>query len=265
MNSSAVLISGAGTRLGKLFARHMATSGYDVAIHCNNSLESARALAAELQEMGCAAEVFPQDFTEAFDTDAYLADVQRVFPNLCCLLNNASAYAAAPSAKTDRALLETQFRVNLVTPFLMTASFAKQIASEKANSSKDNNGPIPQVINILDNKIGYHQFQYAAYLLSKQSLAEYTRLAALEFAPFLRVNGISPGVTLPGETRTDDYVQWRLEGIPLQRQGQDKELMAALGYLLENEFVTGQILTVDGGESINQVGRNHENYPGGSE
>jgi len=247
VNSSAVLVTGAGTRLGSLFARHMATRGYDVALHCNHSVDAAQALAAELRAQGVQCEVFPQDFQADFDTDLYIAGIQSRFANLQCLINNASAYDAAPAAKTTRQMLETQFKVNFVTPFLLTSSFARNVGGG-------------QVINILDNKIAFQQYQYAAYLLSKKSLAEFTKMAALEFAPAVRVNGIAPGVTLPGVTRADNYIQWRIDGIPLKKKGEDANLMAALDYLVSNEFVTGQILFVDGGESLNQIGRNFESF-----
>ena len=233
--------------MGRLLARHMASLDYDIAIHCNSSIEGAKSLAEELGKVGCKTSIFQQDFTEPFDTDRFLQDVTTAFPHLECVLNNASAYEAAPSTETDRGLLEAQFRVNFVTPYLLAASFARSM----------NKG---QIINILDNKIAYNQYQYSAYLLSKKALAEHTRLSALEYAPSIRVNGIAPGVTLPGDTRTDDYIRWRLAGIPLQKQGSDQHLKAALTYLLQNDFVTGQVLFVDGGESINQVGRNHESY-----
>lgn len=248
MNSPAVLVTGAGTRLGSLFARHMATLGYDLALHCNASLEDARQLAQELRNLGQKCEIFAQDFMEPFDTDDFIANVQSRFPNLECVINNASAYQPALSQNTSRALLESQFRVNFVTPFLLAGSFARCIGKG-------------QVINILDNKIAYHQYQYSAYLLSKKSLAEFTRMAALEFAPDIRVNGIAPGVTLPMESRDSAYLNWRIEGIPLGKKGSDVQLMTALDYLLQNDFVTGQILFVDGGESLNQVGRNSENFP----
>ena len=223
----------------------MASLGYDVALHCNSSLDAARQLAQALQATGCRCDVFKQDFTESFDTDAFLGDVLARFPTLECVLNNASAYEAGVAQNTSRELLETQFKVNFVTPFLLAGSFARQVGKG-------------QVINILDNKIAYHQYQYSAYLLSKKTLAEFTRMAALEFAPDIRVNGIAPGVTLPGDTRGDAYVNWRIEGIPLKKKGNDAQLMKALSYVLQNDFVTGQILFVDGGESLNLVGRNFE-------
>ncbi|HEX4939958.1 MAG TPA: SDR family NAD(P)-dependent oxidoreductase [Candidatus Kapabacteria bacterium] len=247
MNSPAVLVTGAGTRLGSLFARHMATQGYDLALHCNASLDAARQLAQELRSGGRQCEIFVQDFTEPFDTDDFIANVHARFGNLSCVINNASAYQPALSRNTSRALLESQFRVNFVTPFLLAGSFARCIGKG-------------QVVNIIDNKIAYHQYHYSAYLLSKKSLAEFTRLAALEFAPDIRVNGIAPGVTLPMESRDNAYLNWRIEGIPLRKKGSDRQLMTALDYLLQNDFVTGQILFVDGGESLNQVGRNSENF-----
>lgn len=249
MNSPAVLVTGAGTRLGSLFARHMASRGFDVALHCNASQDGARRLAQELQSNGTQCDVFVQDFTEPFDTDNFIAKVLARFSNLTCLINNASAYEPATSEDTGRDLLETQFRVNFVTPFLLAGSFKRSV----------NRG---QVINIIDNKIAYNQYHYSAYLLSKKTLAEFTRLAALEFAPHVRVNGIAPGVTLPGETRDSAYLSWRIEGIPLAKKGSDTHLMTALDYLLQNDFVTGQILFVDGGECLNQVGRNAENFTG---
>lgn len=249
MNSPAVLVTGAGTRLGALFARHLATLGYNLALHCNSSVAGARALADELQGKGIQCEVYKQDFMESFDPDDLLGRVLNRFPKLQCIVNNASAYEAADSRNTSRELLEAQFKVNFITPYLLACSFARLIGEG-------------QIINILDNKIAFNQFQYSAYLLSKKSLAEFTKLAALEFAPGIRVNGIAPGVTLPMESRTDAYLEWRIEGIPMATKGSDTQLAGALEYLLQNAFVTGQILFVDGGESVNLVGRNAENYTG---
>ena len=246
----AVLITGAGTRLGSHFATHMAQQGYDLALHCNRSKAPAEALSQKLQDQyGVDASVFELDFSTDFDADEFVNSVMARFPNLTCLINNASAYDAAPIGDTPRQLLETQFKVNFFAPFMLCGSFSKQVKRGC-------------VVNILDNKIAFQQHQYSAYLLSKKSLAEFTKMAALEFAPDIRVNGISPGVTLPGVTRDDDYVAWRIDGIPLKKQGSESHLMAALDYLVNTDFVTGQVLFVDGGESVNVVGRNFEDYEG---
>ncbi|MEM9770453.1 MAG: SDR family oxidoreductase, partial [Cyanobacteria bacterium P01_D01_bin.73] len=84
--------------------------------------------------------------------------------------------------------------------------------------------------------------------------------AAVELAPKVRVNGIAPGVTLPMGSRTSDYLQWRIDGIPVKNQGTPDNLCQALQYIISNDFVNGQILMVDGGEGLTNLGRNAEEY-----
>ncbi|WP_404472124.1 SDR family oxidoreductase [Vreelandella venusta] len=248
MSSSAALVTGGATRLGRHFAEALAEKGYDIALHVNSSREEAEEVAQAIRQKGQACEIVPCNFLSDSLEDLVAAAKQH-FPGLNLLLNSASAYEPAPIAGTDLAMLETQFRVNMFTPLLLTRHFAEAVESG-------------QVVNIIDNKVAYHQYPYAAYLLSKKSLADMTRMAALEFAPRLRINGIAPGVVLPASQRTSDYIQWRIDGIPVDHQGSPAHLVQALHYLLDNDFVAGQILFVDGGESINLEGRHSENYAG---
>lgn len=246
MHQQAALVTGGATRLGRYFSETLADAGYDIALHVNRSREEAEEVANGIRAKGRKCEIFSCDFLSD-DLSALLQSAKRRFPGLNLLLNSASAYEPAPIAATELAMLETQFRVNMFTPLLLTRHFAEAVQEG-------------QVINIIDNKVAYHQYPYAAYLLSKKSLAEMTRMAALEFAPRIRINGIAPGVVLPASQRTSDYIEWRIEGIPLKRQGDPDHLVQALHYLLNNPFVAGQILFVDGGESINLEGRHSENY-----
>ncbi|MGM0832272.1 MAG: SDR family oxidoreductase [Pseudomonadota bacterium] len=248
MSTPAALVTGGATRLGRYFAEALADKGYDIALHVNSSRDEAEVVAKTIRAKGQRCEIVPCNFLSD-SPEALITTAKQHFPNLSVLLNSASAYEPSPIAETDIAMLETQFRVNMFTPLLLTRYFSEAVE----------NG---QVINIIDNKVAYHQYPYAAYLLSKKSLAEMTRMAALEFAPRLRINGIAPGVVLPASQRTNDYIQWRIEGIPVKHQGNPAHLVQALHYLLDNDFVAGQILFVDGGESINLEGRHSENYPG---
>lgn len=246
MCHQAALVTGGATRLGRYFSEALADAGYDIALHVNRSREEAEEVASGIRAKGRECAIFSCDFLND-DLNALIQSAKQRFPGLNLLLNSASAYESAPIATTELAMLETQFRVNMFTPLLLTRHFAKEVKEG-------------QVINIIDNKVAYHQYPYAAYLLSKKSLAEMTRMAALEFSPRIRINGIAPGVILPTSQRTSDYIKWRIEGIPLRRQGDPDHLVQALHYLLDNPFVTGQILFVDGGESINLEGRHSENY-----
>jgi len=175
--------------------------------------------------------------------ESYLREILDQFPYLCLLVNSASIYNQADIAETEIEMLEKQLKINFQAPFHLTRSFAKLLKRG-------------EVINILDNKIHFNQPQYAAYTLSKKALAEFTSLAALEFAPRFRINGIAPGVILPKESRSSEYLEWRVSGIPLKQMGHPEHLTNAMSYLLDNDFVTGEILNIDGGESQTHVGYN---------
>ncbi|HCR95913.1 MAG: SDR family oxidoreductase [Halomonas sp.] len=246
MTTKAALVTGGATRLGRHFSEVLADAGYDIALHVNSSRDEAEEVARTIRSKGRECEILPCDFLHD-PLDTLIEAAMRRFPYLTVLVNSASTYQAAPIAQTDMALLERQFRVNLFTPMLLIQHFANAVSKGC-------------VVNIIDNKVAYHQYPYAAYLLSKKGLKEMTQMAALEFAPHIRVNGISPGVVLPTSQRSHDYIAWRLEGIPLNRRGTPTHLTKALYYLLENDFVTGQVLCVDGGESIYLEGRHSENY-----
>ncbi|WP_244613312.1 SDR family oxidoreductase [Modicisalibacter radicis] len=247
--SKAALVTGGATRIGRFFAIHLARQGYDIALHYHHSDKQASEVAALVRDMGRACECLPCDFREG-DVEALIPRAKAHFPALCLVVNSASAYAAAAIVETSGPLLEEQFAVNLFAPFRLTRSFANEIGEGS-------------IVNILDNKIAFNQPAYAAYLLAKKSLGELTRMAALELAPGIRVNAIAPGVVLPALVRGDDYLAWRRDGIPLARQGELAELGQALDYLLNNRFVTGQTLFVDGGETLKREGRHSENFPGG--
>jgi len=243
----AALVTGGATRLGRHFALTLAKRGYDIALHYNSSASDAEDARREILATGRQCEIFQWDFCSDRDPADLLHNVKAQFPALRLLINNASAYNTGGVTATSRALLQEQFSTNFFTPFLLTGAFAREVKSGS-------------IINIIDNKIGFQQYAYSAYLLSKKTLAELTRLSAMELAPDIRVNGIAPGVILPGEARSDAYIDWRREGIPLQQQGRLEQLSTAMAYLLDNHFVTGQVLFVDGGEALNHIGRNAINY-----
>lgn len=261
-NNPGALVTGGATRLGLAFARSIAQRGYDIALHCHSSTDVAHDACKEIRELGVRCEVFQADFS-CDRPDDLIHQVAGNFPNLQLLVNSASAYEAASIANTSLDLLRQQFSVNFFAPFMLTQAFAKSReigTTVKANVGTEGSRTKGTVINILDNKIAFQQNDYAAYLLSKKTLAEFTRLAAIEYAPSIRINGIAPGVVLPGDERTEDYVSWRVENIPLKQQGKVDDLLRAINYLMDSEFVTGQIITVDGGENINHQGHHAESF-----
>lgn len=243
----AALITGGAIRVGLHFAKTLAAQGYDIAIHYNSSTQQAKEAVAAISALGVQCKAYAFDFLADGDPSGLISQVARDFPHLSVLVNGASIYNAAPIAETSREMLESEFRVNFFAPYMLCGAFAREVSAGN-------------IINILDNKIAFQQYQYGAYLSSKKALAELTRMAAMEFAPRIRVNGIAPGVIMPGVTRSDAYIAWRAQGIPLKRQGSADELSKALLYILDNEYITGQHLFVDGGESLFHIGQNAEVY-----
>lgn len=250
---STALVTGGGTRLGRAFCEHLATKGFDIAIHYNSSITETKIVKERVEALGVSCGLFEMDFTR-FDSYAGLIEqVAGQFPDLNLLVNSASLYHQFSIRDTKPQVFDSQFQVNLKAPFFLTQAFAERIEAKEGNGS---------VINIIDNKVAFNQYHYAAYLLTKKSLEDFTRMAALELAPRIRVNGISPGVVMPMASRTSDYLDWRIQGIPLKRQGTVSDLTRAMDYLLESPFVTGQILTADGGESLANSGRNAGEFDG---
>ncbi len=247
MSKGTALITGGAVRLGKVFCTTLANAGYNLAIHYNSSSEQAEITAEELRTTDVNCETFQFDFSGKNDVSDLIANVRKKFPDLNVLINSASVYDQATMMETPELILERQFKVNFQAPYFLTQAFAQQCKSGN-------------VVNIIDNKIAFNQYQYSAYVLSKKTLAEFTRLAAVELAPDVRVNGIAPGVVLPASVRSQDYIDWRIEGIPLKQQGQTENIAQALLYLLTNDFVCGQILFVDGGESLTNTGQNSANH-----
>ena len=248
---STVLVTGGGTRLGRAFCQHLAAKGYNIAIHYNSSAAEAEIVKQQVGQLEVECELFGVDFLSADDSTGLIKSVAERFPDFDLLVNSASLYHQQSIAETTWDSFESQFRVNIGVPFFLTQAFAKLMKDKNSKGS---------VINIIDNKVAFNQYHYAAYLLTKKSLAEFTKMAALELSPTIRVNGIAPGVVMPMESRTGDYLDWRIQGIPLQQQGTVTDLTRAMDYLLDSSFVTGQILMVDGGESLTNTGRNAGEY-----
>jgi len=166
-----------------------------------------------------------------------ISDVFADFKDLNVLVNCASLFQRSPMKETSYDFFNEMQDINFKAPFFLTRDFA--------NTCRKGN-----VINILDTNVSTSQYVYSAYLLAKKALAEFTGMAAKELAPFFRVNGICPGLILPGVTENEEYVKSLSRKIPLGNIGKPEHVSQTVKFLLENSFVTGQIVYVDGGEHL---------------
>jgi len=238
MNKTA-LITGAAKRVGKAMAQHLASRGWNIAIHYNTSEPEARLFCNELTRS------YPNQQFEIFKANLNLPDeVELLIPQVIqkmqvidLLINNASVFEPASIGDTTTEFLDRQMNVNFKAPFILMHDFAQSF----------NSGVI---VNFVDTRIVTNQSNFAAYSISKKALWELTKMAALEFGPNIRVNAIAPGLTLPPEEKGEDYLLKLAEKIAMKRPGGLEPILKSLDFILNNDYLTGQLLFCDGGENL---------------
>ncbi|PZQ58525.1 MAG: short-chain dehydrogenase [Sphingomonas taxi] len=224
-----VLVTGAAKRLGAAIARAVAAAGHQPVIHYRRSRDAAEALAAKLGAACVAGDL------------SDIADVPALFARACAggpvdgLINSASLFAYDSPAAIDAALAARLHATNVTAPALLTAALAAQ-------------GREGAVVNLLDQKLANPNPDFFSYSLTKAALASATVLMAQAFAPRVRVNAVSPGLTLPsGDQSAAEFAAVARANLLERPVGADA-VAAAVVYLLEAGSVTGQNLFVDAGQ-----------------
>ena len=231
------LVTGAARRIGRAIALELASLGYNIALHYNQSQTEAQALAGEIKQKGVACALFPRALSDEKKTADLVGTVAKKFPDLNLLINSASIFEKSNFTLKDLKLFNDHFAVNLKAPFILSSEFFRLCKKG-------------QIINLLDANIVKNQTDHVAYLLTKKSLADMTKLAAVKFAPHIRVNGIAPGLILPAKDETTGYLDRMARDIPLQRKGGLLYIMQSVKFLIENDYLTGQFLFNDGGAHL---------------
>lgn len=235
--SQVALITGGARRIGKAIAMALAHKGYDIALHYNTSGEAAEETAEQIRHLDCTCRTFSADLGEAGQVQKLIPAVVDAMGQLDVLVNNASIFEKAQILETQQDLLERTLDVNLKAPMLLIRDFGRAVEAGL-------------IVNLLDTRIRSWRPTYAAYSLSKMGLADLTRMAARELGPDIRVNGICPGLILEPPGADAGYLERLASHIPLRRRGGVEDIVGAMLYLVEQEFVTGEILFVDGGEKL---------------
>ena len=233
--SQAALVTGGSQRIGRAIVLALAECGYDVAIHYNSSVESASRVADEALEMGSSAATFKCDLSDESEVVQLIPTVLERFPNLGVLVNNASIFERGNILETDEDLLTRHLDVNLKAPFMLTRYLVKSVAKG-------------QIINLVDARVRSTPTGFTAYTVSKFALEAFNRIAAIELGPNFRVNAIAPGLILPHSAEVAEVFEERSKRTALKKTGTTQNVVSALLYLLDNDFVTGELLAVDGGE-----------------
>jgi len=233
-------ITGAGIRVGSAVARALGRAGYDLALHANRSGDSVEALAEEFRALGRRVTVHAADLSRPEAVDDLGARVREAHPALDVVVHNAGLYEAIPFGAITRARYQTMLGVNLDAPFFLTQALLPSLRA----------GTSPLVVHLTDIAGERPVSGYAHYSVSKAGLIMLTRALAVELAPHVRVNAISPGTVAFPENFDAAEREATLQRIPMGREGSVEDVARAVLFLArEAPYITGQVLAVDGGRS----------------
>ena len=232
--SSLALVTGAAHRLGKAFALTLARLGYDILLHYHSSTESALQTKLKIESLSRSVTLAQADLTNPSQIESLLSNIE----DLDVLVNSA---AFMPKGKVNAHTLEnwdTALDLNLRAPFLLAQECAKKMT----------NGGL--IVNISDVGAQKVWSRYPSYTVSKAALESLTKILARALAPKIRVNAISPGFVLQSDIVSPEEWERLIGRIPLKRPARTEEITSALEFLLHNQYITGQIIVVDGGYSL---------------
>jgi len=244
------LVTGAGRRLGRFIALSLADCGANVVIHYRNSREQAMMLRQDIIARGCHSWISGHDLAEVEKTESWFADIEKKTGGIDILINSASEYAKIDYESMSARNLNRSMNIHVQSPLIMIRAMNRRAREKRQRGA---------VVNILDSMPTNPH--HAAYHLGKMSLHTLTRDLALKMARVLRINAVSPGKILPPdpkETSLFDRAEaaskfgtasTRTAGTsnPLGIRGESRDVLDAIIYLLQADFVTGMVLHVDGG------------------
>ncbi len=239
------LVTGSGSkRVGQVVARALAERGYAVALHANRSLQEAEQTAAEWTALGLTAVAFQADLTEEAQVVRLIGEVHKRFGRLDVLVNAAAIWSPLPLEKVRADDVLKNFAANTLATFLCCQHAGLRMTGQATGGA---------IVNIGDWAVERPYLDYAAYFPSKGAIPTLTRNMAVELAsrnPSVRVNAILPGpVMLPADLPAAERDE-AIAGTLVKREGTPQHVADAAVFLIENDFVTGVCLPVDGGRTI---------------
>jgi pteridine reductase len=234
------LVTGGAVRVGRSISLGLAGAGYRVVVHYRGSTEAAESLVAEIRDGGGSSIAVQGDLARLDEVERVAREAEAAFGGVDLLVNNASVFPEERIGEVDEPLWDHTLAVNLKAPFFLTQALAPGMRARGSGV----------VVNIAD-LAGVQAWKgYAVHGISKAGLIHFTRIAARALAPEVRVAAVAPGTVLPPESATPHEVEQLARRTPLQRIGSPEDVVRAVLYLARADFVTGTVLTVDGGRAV---------------
>ncbi|MFT6732606.1 MAG: pteridine reductase [Polaribacter sp.] len=243
-NRPVALITGASKRIGKSIALELHSRGVDIAIHCNDSKIEAAQLANRLNKIRCeSAFVVQHNLYASNDPKQIIKETLMQFNRLDYLINNASIFYPMPINESVQQQINEVIKVNATQPKKLMLLACEEIKKRKG-----------AIVNLIDIYAMRGHKDHSAYVASKSMLQELSKQIAVEMAPEIRVNSVSPGAILWPEDETEEQKKLRvkiLEKTAIKRIGKASDISKTVAFLLlDAHYMTGANINVDGGRSL---------------
>ncbi len=245
MQGKVILVTGGARRVGAATCRRLHAQGANLVVHYRASESEARALQAELDQVRPGSVALVQaDLLETARLPRLIDETVSHFGRLDALVNNASSFFPTPLGEITEDGWEDLIGSNLKAPLFLSQAAAPQLKRQQGC-----------IVNIVDIHSEWPLKRYVVYNAAKGGLASLTRSLAVELAPEVRVNGISPGPILwpeAGEWMDEASRQHIIGRTLLKRTGEPDDIARTVSFLIADApYITGQIIAVDGGRSVN--------------
>ena len=236
-----VLVTGGAHRVGKAITLNLAKMGASqVVFTFNSSVEAAEKTAAEIRSFGCEVLAIRCDQSEISQIEHVIEMVRKQFGRLDVLVNSASVLFDGEFFDVTPETWNQVLNINARGPFFFMQKAAPLMQS--------NGGGV--IINIIDESAVKPALQWIHHGASKSALWNITRSGAMALAPSIRVNAVLPGAVLKPPDYTDEHWEGLVDQIPLRKLGSAEDVSQAVEYLVNADFVTGQMVVVDGGSTV---------------
>lgn len=239
LDGRVALVTGAGTRVGRVIAIALGKAGMRVGVHYAGSQKGARKTADEITAAGGDAVTLPGDLIDPATAPRLIEHATKVFGQLDVLVNSAAVMLRTPVGEVLVEDWDAMFALNLRAPFFLSQAAAR-VMGERGGA----------IVNIADLAAFETWRGYIPHSITKAGIVQMTRGLAHVLAPRIRVNAVAPGPVLLPDGWTPEQAERLIATTPLGRVGSPDDVAQAVLYLLSADYVTGETIIVDGGRHV---------------
>lgn len=234
--SPVALVTGGAVRVGRAIALSLAEAGYDLLISYNESRAESSEVERAVREAGQRAQAVQADLSRGADVARLARAAGDHFGRLDLLVNSASSFAPGDLLDITAEAWDAVMAVNLRAPFLLVRDTAHLLRAARG-----------AVVNVVDLSALHPWTTHPHHSVSKAGLLHLTRVMARRLAPEVRVNAVAPGYVLPPAHHDAAEIERNRQRIPMGRAGAPEDVASAVRFLARAEYVTGEVVAVDGG------------------